>query len=352
MARDPRLPFQVKSLLIRAIRGNNAHRSAHEPRVYFGEAFKAETGFAKYSRNAPPAPSNLRCGKERAARARRKMGALRASPHATGTMRENTFEHFPRRAANMREGRRVRLPVQAKSLLIRAIRGNNAHRSALEPRVYFGEVSNAETGFALHSRKRRPPPCGRQKEAGGEGASESALISERAFTPRDSAKSPSSNTLPAARADMMDRRRPAPAFSGQKPVTTRHCATASFDGTKRRRITRRWLRWRWLRSLRRPARSGQALAKLSYQVSAASRRAGRITKGRQISVGFGERQSHCVWVRRFHEGDDPANACVLCQHSHLLLAPGLRRFTRMLSPGSRKFETMTAANSRFKRVAT
>ena len=43
-----------------------------------------------------------------------------------------------------------------------------------------------------------------QKEAGGEGASESALISARAFTPQDGAKSPSSITIPAGRADMQD----------------------------------------------------------------------------------------------------------------------------------------------------
>jgi hypothetical protein len=43
-----------------------------------------------------------------------------------------------------------------------------------------------------------------QKEAGGEGASESALISARAFTPRDGAKSPSSITIPAGRADIQD----------------------------------------------------------------------------------------------------------------------------------------------------
>jgi hypothetical protein len=43
-----------------------------------------------------------------------------------------------------------------------------------------------------------------QKEAGGEGGSKSALISACAFTPRDSAKSPSSITIPAGRADMQD----------------------------------------------------------------------------------------------------------------------------------------------------
>jgi hypothetical protein len=43
-----------------------------------------------------------------------------------------------------------------------------------------------------------------QKEAGGEGASESALISARAFTPGDGAKSPSSITIRAVRADMQD----------------------------------------------------------------------------------------------------------------------------------------------------
>jgi hypothetical protein len=112
-------------------------------------------------------PSNMRCGKERAARARRNKGGLRARPHATGTMRENTpFEHFQAARRQYEGRRRLRLPVQAKSLLIRAIRGNNAHRSALEPRVYFGEVSNAETGFALHSRKRRRPlAAGKRKRA-------------------------------------------------------------------------------------------------------------------------------------------------------------------------------------------
>jgi hypothetical protein len=51
-----------------------------------------------------------------------------------------------------------------------------------------------------------------QKEAGGEGASESALISERAFTPRDGAKSPSSITIRAGRADMQDDVRLCPPF--------------------------------------------------------------------------------------------------------------------------------------------
>jgi hypothetical protein len=75
--------------------------------------------------------------------------------------------------------------------------------------VFFGEASKSETGFAPHSRKRRPPPCGRQKEAGGEGASESALISERAFTPRNNARSlPLRNIVPAAHADMRDGTRP------------------------------------------------------------------------------------------------------------------------------------------------
>ena len=70
---------------------------------------------------------------------------------------------------------------------------------------------------------RRPPPCGRQKEAGGEGASESALISERAFTPRDKCEVSRFEHRPERRdADMRDGTGPAPAFSGQKPVNTRH----------------------------------------------------------------------------------------------------------------------------------
>ena len=71
---------------------------------------------------------------------------------------------------------------------------------------------------------RRPPPCGRQKEAGGEGASESALISERAFTPRDSAKSPASEHRPSGARRYEGWQGTRAAFSGQKPANTRQCA--------------------------------------------------------------------------------------------------------------------------------
>ena len=123
----------------------------------------------------------------------------------------------------------------------------------------FGEASDAETGFAPHGRKCRPPPPvvqeRRERAAGvrvGKG-----VRSERASHRRDNARSlPLRNIVPAAHAEKRDSWRPAPAFSGQKPANTRHCAKTPFDGTKRRRITRRRFRWRWLRSLRPPARSG------------------------------------------------------------------------------------------------
>jgi hypothetical protein len=91
--------------------------------------------------------------------------------------------------------------------------------------------------FAPHSRKTPPAPsgCARKKGTGGEDARRKRGRSERALTPRDKARSlPPSNIVPAAHADMRDGTRPAPAFSGQKLVTTRHCATTPFDGTKRR----------------------------------------------------------------------------------------------------------------------
>jgi hypothetical protein len=90
------------------------------------------------------------------------------------------------------------LPLNRTSLVVSAHHRADSSGSGLGifP-IGDSRAFKAETGFPPHSRKRRPPLCGRQKEAGGEGASESALISERAFTPRDSAKSPASVHRPS-----------------------------------------------------------------------------------------------------------------------------------------------------------
>jgi hypothetical protein len=91
--------------------------------------------------------------------------------------------------------------------------------------------------------------------AGNEDAPECGVLRTRPNTPENARSLPLEHSPRGARADMRDGARPAPAFSGQKRITTRHCATTPFDATKRRRITRRRFRWRWLRSLRPPARS-------------------------------------------------------------------------------------------------
>ena len=135
------------------------------------------------------------------------------------------------------------LPLNRTSLVVSAHHRADSSGSGLGifP-IGDSRAFKAETGFPPHSRKRRPPPCGRQKEAGGEGASESALIPSAPSGHGTVRSLPLRYIVPAARAHMRDGRGPAPAFSGQKLVTTRHCAMTPFDGTKRRRIIRRRLR--------------------------------------------------------------------------------------------------------------
>ena len=71
-----------------------------------------------------------------------------------------------------------------------------------------------------------PSSSRRGKGAGGESASEVGMLPSALTPPEQCAKfSPFEHRRERREADMRDGVRPAPAFSGQKPVNNRHCAT-------------------------------------------------------------------------------------------------------------------------------
>jgi hypothetical protein len=114
----------------------------------------------------------------------------------------------------------------------------------------------AEIGFAPHSRMRRPLSPNRGGGRNGRpGRVGIRVLSERALTPRDNARS-----LPLEHSPCGARRYAGSHATLASLFRSKVCYYAPFamtplDGTTRRRITRRLSRWRWLRSLRPPARS-------------------------------------------------------------------------------------------------
>jgi hypothetical protein len=124
---------------------------------------------SEFCRPPPPVVQERR---ERAARTRRNKGMLskRALTPARHKARSPSLvEPSPGGARPVcRTACGPRLPVRAKSLLIRAIRGDSAHRRAHERRVCFGEASNAETGFAPIIVENAAQPPSRSRRRGKE----------------------------------------------------------------------------------------------------------------------------------------------------------------------------------------
>jgi hypothetical protein len=86
--------------------------------------------------------------------------ALRARPHATGTMHDTPFEHFAVAHGDMREVRDPRLLFHAKKLLIRAMVGFGGRVRAANRQVCdldFARTAAAKTAAQATSSTRNKP---------------------------------------------------------------------------------------------------------------------------------------------------------------------------------------------------